>query len=193
MPAVVRHQPTQPREVARIAPALRAVLRKSSIDGIMWPLVVVGKAGTGKTCAGLCVCDNVRGSEWWAWEEFWRFTGDVNMGRAKGIYIQGKDTGEGWRELGRREDWTPKKFWKWFGGLSLAVLDDVGLRGNANDMQYEAFKLALDQRANQPFIITSNLTVEGLGGVFDARIMDRLGAGTVVELNGRSMRGNVDG
>jgi hypothetical protein len=185
---MIRFLPTQPREVARIDSSLRLVLRKASTDGIRWPLVIIGKPGTGKTCAGLSVCDYVRGAEWWPWEEFWRFTGDVNLGRAKGIFLPGKDTGEGWRESSQRVDWTPKKFWQWFGRLPLAVLDDVGLRGSANDMQYEAFKLALDSRSNVPTIVTSNLAIEGLGRVFDARIMDRLSAGTVVELNGLSMR-----
>ncbi len=174
------------REAGKIDKAVRAAIRKASTDGIAWPLVVCGNPGTGKTCAGLCVADHVPGAEWWAWEEFWRWVQEINMGRFKGS--PSIELSPGYREITRHVNWTTRSLWKWFKGLSLAVIDDVGLRGDANDTQYESLKQALDQRAGLPLIVTSNLDVVGLGKVFDLRIMDRLSAGTVVELFGKEAK-----
>ncbi len=95
---------------------------------------------------------------------------------------------EGYREASQVIQWTPSRFWAMFRNLPLAVIDDVGLRASANDTQYEAMKMALDQREDLPLIVTSNLDLPGLGMVFDLRVMDRIGCGTVIELSGDSQR-----
>lgn len=170
-----------------IAPELRKLIREAAAVGIKWPLVITGKPGTGKTCAGLAVADHVHGSQWWTWDDFWRFVGDVNFGRAVSER-GGAQTSEGWSEPRTTITWTPKTWWSSFAKYSLTVIDDVGLRASANDTQYEAMKMALDRREKLPMIVTSNLDLPGLGMIFDLRIMDRLAAGTVVELTGESRR-----
>ena len=164
------------------------MIREAAFAGLRWPLVVTGKPGTGKTCAGLCVADHVRGSNWWTWDDFWRFIADVNFGRATETRGGEWNQEGGYREVSTSVTWTPKKFWTSFGNLSLAVIDDVGLRASANDTQYEAMKTALDRREKIPLIVTSNLDLPELGKIFDLRIMDRLASGTVVELTGESRR-----
>lgn len=182
-----RHCLVRNRDPSRIDAGLRQTIRDAAAGIVKWPIFVTGRPGTGKTCAGLCVADHVHGSEWWSWDEFWRFVGDVNFGRASTMF-GGEKNPEGYTEPSKRFDWTPQTFWKWFRGLPLAVIDDVGLRATANDTQYEALKMALDQRESLPLIVTSNNSVDAIGEIFDARIMDRIECGTVVELNGKSQR-----
>lgn len=182
-----RHQLTVSREPGMIHQAIRLQLRKASTDGVKWPLVVCGKPGTGKTCAGLCAADHVPGAEWWAWGEFWRFVLDVNMGKRANDYKQGRRTEEGWFEPSVRVRWTTAGLWKWFAGLPLVVFDDIGV-ADANSTQRETLTTALDRREGKPMILTSNLDIPGLGAGFDARVMDRLSAGTVVELFGKDAK-----
>ncbi len=94
---------------------------------------------------------------------------------------------EGYREVTRTITYTPQKWWAEFRSLPLAVIDDIGLRASANDTQYEALKMALDQRENLPLILTSNLDLPGLGMIFDLRVMDRLSCGTVIDLFGEKV------
>lgn len=185
--SVIRHQPTVMREPAMINDKIRVWLRKSSTDGIKWPLVLCGKPGTGKTCAGLCAADHVPDAEWWAWGEFWRFVLDVNMGKRVNDFRQGRRTEEGWFEPSMRVRWTTPGLWKWFTGLPLVVFDDVGV-ADATSVQRETLTTALDRREGRPTILTSNLDVAGLGKVFDARVYDRLSAGTVVEMFGKDAK-----
>ncbi len=175
-----------PREPGRIHPKIREAIRDAAAGRTRWPLVILGKPGSGKTCAGLCVADHVEGSAWWSWDEFWRFVGDVNFGEATKT-LGGQWNPEGWFELTRTITYTPQTWWSSFNKLSLVVIDDIGLRANANDTQYESLKMALDKRDNLPLIVTSNLTLPGLGTIFDLRVMDRLGCGTVIELFGKDI------
>ncbi len=182
-----RHHLTRDREPGKIDVELRQTIRDAAAGKVKWPLFICGKPGTGKTCAGLCVADHVHGSEWWSWDDFWRYLNDVNFGRA--VSRRGGDMNpEGYRELTTTITWTAPKWWTWFKGLPLAIIDDIGLRANANDTQYEALKMALDVRENLPLIVTSNLDAVGIGMIFDLRVMDRLSCGTVIDLQGRSQR-----
>lgn len=180
-----RHCLTRSREVGQIDLEIRKTIRAAAAGELKWPLSILGKPGTGKTCAGLCVADHVADSEWWTWDDLWRFVGDVNFGRA--VTRHERIDFQGLRQAWTTE-WTPKKFWDYFHGLPLAVIDDIGLRASANDTQYEAIKMALDRRENLPLIVTSNLDIPGLGMIFDLRVMDRLSCGTVISLQGESRR-----
>lgn len=181
-----RHEPNVEREASRIPMEIRKVLRATASGLVRWPILLCGDPGTGKTSASLCLVDHAPGSEWWTWEGFWRFVGDVNMGRA--MEERKPVAAAGYREVSKPIKWSHRGFWKWFRDLPLAVIDDVGLRSTANDTQYEALKMALDQRHGLPLLVTSNLDPAALGIVFDLRIMDRIGSGTVIKLEGKSMR-----
>lgn len=166
---------------------LRQAIREAAAGKLRWPLFITGNPGTGKTCGALCVVDHTEGSEFWIWDEYWRFVNDVNFGRAQTIIQGGKDP-DGWDHPSRMIDWTTQKWWAYVERLPLLVLDDIGLRGVANDTQYEAMKLTLDRRHNLPTILTSNLDVVKIAEVFDYRVMDRIDSGTTVHIKGTSRR-----
>lgn len=84
--------------------------------------------------------------------------------------------------------WTVPKWWSWIEALPLVLIDDLGLRDRANDTQYESLKGLLDRRTAKPLIVTSNLGVDEIAKIFDARVWDRLACGTVIELKGESLR-----
>lgn len=182
-----RHLLAIQREPAMIDQRLRDVIRKAAAGAVKWPLFVVGKPGSGKTCAGLCVADHVEGSGFWPWDEFWRFLNDVNMGRAV-TQVPGKKNPNGYTEPGHSITWTSARWWAAFRSLPVAIVDDIGLRASANDTQYEAMKRALDEREGLPLILMSNLDEAGIGTIFDLRVMDRISCGTVVKLEGKSLR-----
>lgn len=179
-----RHLPELAREPGKIAAVLRETIRDASKGLVKWPLFVHSKPGLGKTCAALAVADHCPGSEFWVFDEYWRRVNDVNMGRYT-TTIAGEPSGEGWSTLTRTVTWTVARWWAYIEKLPLVILDDVGLRNQANDSQYEALKLTLDRRINRPTIITSNLAPHEIGGVFDLRVMDRIDCGTVVLLEGK--------
>lgn len=183
-----RHLPQMNREPGQIDQRLRKRFRDAAKGLVRWPLFISGEPGTGKTCAGLSLADHVLNAEWWAWEGFWRFVQDVNMGRAVTTLAGRWNEDGGYRELSTVIHWTPYKWWSYVASLPLVILDDVGLRGQANDTQYEALKAVLDRRDGLPLIVTSNLDLPKLGIVFDLRVMDRLGCGTTVHLDGKSRR-----
>jgi len=70
---------------------------------------------------------------------------------------------------------------------ALWCIDDVGTRA-ASESAFDIIFDLIDKRAGLPTILTSNLDLPALSEVFDARIADRLNAGTVVELTGTSQR-----
>ncbi len=71
---------------------------------------------------------------------------------------------------------------------SLVVLDEIGTRGMVSDAHYEALLTVLDMRENKPFIAISNLDHAALTKVYDARIVSRLSAGTIMEVTGKDRR-----
>ena len=181
--------PLEKREPGKMDQNVRRVIRSAAQGLVKWPLTLVGPPGTGKTCAGLCVVDRVSEAYWCDWERFTRFMLDVNFGRAV-QEIPGRVVMEGrpYREPTRIITWKYAAWWSYFEKLPLAVLDDIGLQGKATEPQYKAMKTALDTRNNLPLILTSNLSLDDLGKVFDHRVHDRISGGTVIELKGESLR-----
>jgi DNA replication protein DnaC len=68
------------------------------------------------------------------------------------------------------------------------VLDDLGLRGRASDAQYDALQKFLLIQQDKPTVITSNLDLDRLAGVYDDRTASRIAAGTAVEVGGPDKR-----
>ena len=54
------HMQTKERQIGLIEPAVCAVIRQAVQGELRWPLVLIGDAGSGKTCAALCLLDLVR-------------------------------------------------------------------------------------------------------------------------------------
>jgi DNA replication protein DnaC len=71
----------------------------------------------------------------------------------------------------------------------LVVLDDVGAdRGTG--LAQEALHIVVSEReaTRVPLIITSNLSIQEIGSLFDARIASRLAGGVVLKLTGADRR-----
>jgi hypothetical protein len=170
------HSPRTHRNPAKIPPDIRPDLRAACKGEKPWPVTISGPSGTGKTCAGLVVADFTTSSKWFTWDQFVRDCRDATMEKLRIPY--------GTEE--RKVDW--KFFWGWLDRSQLLVLDDVGCRGKVSDEVYEVMKTLLDRREGRGLILTTNVDVDKFDEVFDARILDRLLAGTVIYTTGDSLR-----
>jgi len=164
------------RDPAKIPPAIRGKLRDVCRGLSPWPTTIYGEPGTGKTCAGLVVADHVSDAKWFSWDDFVRKCNTATMGKLRVPY--GTED--------RLADWD--FWWDWLDRASLLVLDDVGCRGTVSDATYEVMKTVLDRREGRGLIFTTNLVLTKLGELFDARVEDRLTAGTLINATGESMR-----
>jgi DNA replication protein DnaC len=62
----------------------------------------------------------------------------------------------------------------------LFVLDELGLRANPTDAQFDAIHTLLDKRERRPLVCISNLSLDELAATYDHRIAARLAEGTHV-------------
>lgn len=165
-----RKRPVKERVPEEIRVVANAVWREE--DGSPWPLVLLGEAGSGKTCAALMML-NLWGAgrtfymTFDAWCDRIRFAKCDQLASESGFSI---GESAAWR------DWETAEF---------AVLDDIGTREKATDHVYEVLKRSLDRREDgMPTVYTSNLKLQELSQLFDDRVASRLGAGTVVNVTG---------
>lgn len=169
-PPEKRQFPRQSRRLSAMGHDIRGVLDDLIFGRAKWPLFLWSSVpGTGKTCAGLVVCDLWPMSRAWRFEDFAADLVDVKMGRH-------------WCS-------TISTWWDFVQKRMFVLIDDVGAGPKeAKDTQYEALKGVLDRRIGLPLMLTSNLSHEALEKVFDARVVDRIAAGTVIEVKGESRR-----
>ncbi len=156
--------------------ALRTMIRRCVAGEADWPLLIWGEAGSGKTCAGLCMVDSFGG---WA-VDLPDLHDLVLKARARLLSNSGgfAETLDGIGGV-----------WDTWKRASLTVLDEVGQR-EPTDAQYDTLKRALDLREGLPAVVISNLPMPKLKRVYDDRIVSRLSAGTVVGLTGdRRLKG----
>ena len=188
----LKHRPLEVGKQVRFKPATartnpRAWLPADVCDQIRdvtggcapWPMLYQGGTGSGKTCAALWITDFTRGQV--RFLSFDRLCMEVTDAKRGELRCAGSDA-----------KISPTQFWKEWGELELAVIDDLGTRDKASDAQYETLKLALDERDGLPLILTSNLTLKKLIALFDDRIGSRLSAGTVVEFPKKDHRRTND-
>jgi DNA replication protein DnaC len=174
-PLPTRHLlPEKDRSLAEIDPVLRRAIRDCVAGREPWPLVVLGPPGVGKTCAGLCLLDYAGGFYYQApalaHEVIRAINGQVHTPAGRAV--------------------TAEQLWKEFARASLFVLDELGAKGNVNDWHYEQVKRLLDDREGQPTLVLSNMGFERLLVLYDDRVVSRLSAGTVVQLEGADRRLN---
>lgn len=163
------------REVMEVDPSLMAQFRRLVCGEDPWPLYLHGPVGVGKTLAALCLCDMVYHATYWTTDEL----------------------AEGEQNKGTRS--VPWDEYRWPIQPELMVLDELGMR-DASD----GWKWSLDQQVVKKFIdwrerncggvavYISNHPLETMKSLYDARVMSRLGCGTVFELAGvdRRLEGN---
>jgi hypothetical protein len=166
------------RTIAGIDQDIRDKMRGLIAGELPWPLFMTGPAGTGKTCAALCLLD---------------FAG--------GIYrtVPGLCSELIQSQQGRLDYWEeqylpnggkiwPEEFWRRISRVPLVVLDEIGTRKIVSDAHYEAVKEGIDRRQGRPFVAISNMTKIALTETYDDRIFSRLNCGTVIDFSGMADR-----
>lgn len=161
------------RDVEKIDFSVRETMARVIGGFAPWPLVLLGEAGVGKTCAALCLLDRARGGR-----RYW-VVADLSM---TVISVQ-----DGEAEYGMRPD-TLTAWWARYAELKCVVLDELVSRGKVSDFGYETVKRAIDSRHGKPLVVVSNGTIETIARVYDDRIASRLAAGTVIEMTGSDRR-----
>src|SRR5262249_54749715 len=162
--------PHKNRTVEKIAPTIREAVRQTVSGEWPWPLVLCGPAGTGKTCAALCLLDHAGGGFYYTAQGLCEEVIRAQQGR---LFTP---------QTGRAVP--PEELWRELGGCALVVLDELGARQAVSDFHYETVKRLLDEREGMPLVVISNLDPKQLLRVYDDRIVSRLAAGTVVRLEG---------
>jgi DNA replication protein DnaC len=70
---------------------------------------------------------------------------------------------------------------------ALWCLDDFGTR-SVTEVGFDIVLELIDRRTAKPAIVTTNLSLGGIAELHDDRIADRLKAGSIIEVTGRSRR-----
>ena len=167
----------RPLEIKKTKQEFFVLLTKVSRTNA-WPLYIHGNSGCGKTCAAACVYTiwpahevNHNGHVERIREPIWT---DCQMFMADFAVMRADRRAEATRNAVRN--------------TGLLVLDEIGVRG-MTDPQLTAFKEVINLRAGKPLIATSNKTPAELMTLLgDQRIVDRILAGTILELTGASRR-----
>jgi len=137
-----------------------------------WPLLLLGNAGTGKTCAALCVLDQVAIRKYWS----------VLTMCEELIAVQ-----QGVREYAEQTD-NPHYWWQRYRDLDCVVVDELAARERVSDFQYETTKRAIDERHGKPAIFISNLELDRIEKAYDDRVASRLAGGTIIRFVGSDRR-----
>lgn len=163
----IRHWlPQKPREIVQIDPQIRGIFRQLIAGELPWPLTLLGPAGTGKTCAGLCLVDAAGG---------WYYT----VAELCDEFIQAQQ---------RSIEITTRRLWDRIEQTVLVVIDELGSREKVSDHHYDVVKRLLDKRENMPAVFISNHSLEKLAAIYDDRLASRLAYGTILIVKGRDRR-----
>jgi len=157
---------------AEIAPDLQKKIRGLARGKLPWPLFLHGEAGSGKTCAALCMLDEYGGR----FVEYADLCNDVRLAM-QGELFTPVCQGTGGRRMYEADIWQPWSL------SSLTVLDDFGTR-QPSAFQYEVLLKAIKTRYAKPAVFISNLSLEQIDTLYDDRVASRLSEGTIVETKG---------
>ena len=172
--AEVRHAPELERSREAIDPEIRGKIARVVRGGTPWPLVLLGTAGLGKTCAALCLADTVAGAT--------RYHSIAELAER----VRQAQLGQLESEQGFAISVTG--VWGLWHRAVLTVLDELGGRQAVSDARYEIVKRAIDERHGQPAVFISNLDMAALAEVYDDRVTSRLAGGTVIVFGGGDRR-----
>jgi hypothetical protein len=160
-----------------IHPDLRAVISEVCLAARPWPLLLYGEAGSGKTCAAMCMVDVYGG---------W-FAGLGDMVDDYWLAQRGQlQTSSGYA-------WTFSEFRAMWTRANLAVLDEIGERREVSEAHYETTKKLVDwreKRGLRPTVYISNRKPDEIGRIYGDPLASRLTGGTVVRVDGDRRRQN---
>jgi hypothetical protein len=167
-----------------------------------WPLFFHGGAGSGKTCAGLCLAD-------WAGDSIYVTLGDlcravIDAQHGRNLFVEHisripPTNEQKMRDLCYPEGRMPEYYlsegevWKHWIRANVTVLDEIGCRSKPSDHEYQTLYKAIDLRvgAGLPMVAISNYSLVDIASIYDDRIASRLSAGTVVQCDGdRRLQGS---
>ena len=152
-----------PRSPKLVDRGLMRAFAGLALGDLRWPLLIHGEAGCGKTRAALCFADSTRAASYYTAER----VADLIMRDGFPDF-----PGEGSDPV-------------------LIILDEIGERGKASDLAYQAVKRMLDdsEKYNRNVLVAiSNNTPAELATIYDDRVASRLVAGTVFHLQGKDRR-----
>lgn len=161
--------PNKLRQLEGIDAKHRSAIRAVVEGKAPWPLLLTGEAGSGKTCAALCMIDAFGG---------WYLT----VTQLTEMLIAAQQGRLQWSSGYAR---TVEEIWTAWERAHLTVLDELGGR-KVSDFHYETVKRCLDLREGRPAVFISNLDIDHLIGpeLYDDRIASRLAGGSVIETTG---------
>lgn len=148
-----------------------------------WPLYIAGGAGVGKTCVAALLYQRCRR------QPMWLRADDLLLALATGRSSKELMHVDSINEDGKlvRKLVTFGQYQRRLAEVPWLFLDDLGIRSPTDAMRQYMFDL-LEYRKGLPLVITSNLSPEGLAEMYDDRIISRLTAGTVLEIDGEDRR-----
>jgi DNA replication protein DnaC len=165
-----------PRDKERIHPQLRQTIKACLLGESPWPLLITGSCGCGKTCAALSACDHVSESHYATLSGFYRDLLAAQRGELHTSTGYKRSAGSVWHDIE---------------SATLLVVDEIGLRATVSDPMFEAVRDLADMREHRATIYISNVAVEKIGEIFDARVLSRMACGTVVHVEGADRRFEV--
>jgi len=147
------------RHFSAVSHEVRSLLWDLAQDAKRWPGLLYGPAGTGKTCAALCLCDVSETACY------------LTVEGVMDAIVRGKEAD-----------------FDWINRVDLAVLDEIGIRTNAKDLDYVAVKRFADLRGTRPTLYITNLKPQDLSTCYDDRIFSRVACGTWINCQGKDRR-----
>ena len=154
------YRPEIPHDWSLVPAAMKAAIDGCRSGALPWPLTLAGPVGCGKTCAALCMWDEVTDGT-----RIFRTVTDL---ADKFHHAKMTDAGE------------VLVMWEYLTAAKLVVLDDLGAR-SPSEMTNEMVLSLLMRRIARPTVVTTNLTsLDQITRMYDDRITSRLSAGTVV-------------
>ncbi len=158
--------PNVDRSLRSVEAELLRVLENLAAGRLIWPLLLWGRPGRGKTCAALALADVT------ATAVYTTADGLASMT----INRDGAEVDAEFDHIGTKQ---------------LAILDELGTRDKVGDLAYSVVKRFADvreQQAGRVAIYISNVAPNELSGLYDDRLASRLLCGTVFELTGADRR-----
>ena len=170
---------THPPLVKDIVPAdVREATNAAWQGKSPWPLVFLGEAGAGKTCAALWILSRQENGCWF-----------MELGRLCHYLLKAQfGTLHGERSESGASLITVEGVWKQYAKATVAVIDDVGRnmrsRQDVSPHHHETLLQCLGDRLGRHTIFTSNLSLAELSKFYDDPIISRLSQGTQVYVTG---------